>query len=101
MGAPDPQAAGEVVAPHRRTEDAGDLGGDHAALAEHRDEEGQDPDQVRSVAEQALALGQRLVDEADLALLEVPEAAVDQLRGLRGRSRREVVPLDERSLHPS
>jgi hypothetical protein len=38
---------------------------------------------VWRVLEQSLALGEGLVDEADLALLEVAQAAVDQLGGLR------------------
>ena len=67
-----------------------------AVLAEDRDEEGQHLDQVRRVAAQPLALGERLVDEADVALLEVAQPAVDELRGLRRRARREVVALDER-----
>ena len=44
---------------------------------------------------QALALGEGFVHEADLALLQVAEAAVGQLRGLRRGARREVVPLDQ------
>ena len=39
---------------------------------------------------------QVLVDEADLALLQVAEPAVHELRALRRRARREVVALDER-----
>ena len=40
------------------------------------------------------------VDEPDLALLEVPDAAVDHLRRLRRRPRREVGLLDERGPQP-
>ena len=46
--------------------------------------------------ERALALGEVLVDEPDLALLQVAEPAVHELGGLRRRARREVVALDER-----
>jgi hypothetical protein len=55
---------------------------------------------VRSVVEEALALGQVLVDEPELALLEVADAAVDHLGGLRRRARREVRLLDEGRLQP-
>ena len=51
---------------------------------------------MRRVVAQALALGQGFVHEPDLALLQVAQAAVGQLRGLRRRARREVVALDER-----
>ena len=57
---------------------------------------GQHAHEVRGVAAQDLALGERFVDEPDLLLLEVAEAAVDELRRLRRRARREVVALDER-----
>ena len=36
-----------------------------------------------------------LVDEADLALLEIAESAVDQLGGLRRGAAREIAPLHE------
>ena len=58
--------------------------GDQPVLAgEHRDDERQEVDQVGGVAAQPLALVQRLVDEPDVALLEVAQAAVDELRALR------------------
>ena len=63
---------------------------------EHRDEERQHLHQVRGVVAEALALGEGLVDEADVALLEVAQAAVDELRGLRRGAGGEVVALDER-----
>ena len=58
-------------------------------------------DQVGGVAAQALALVERFVDEPDLALLEVAQAAVDQLGRLRRRARGEVVALDERGAQPT
>ena len=67
-----------------------------AVAGEDRDHERQHPHQVGGVAAQPLALGQRLVDEGDLALLEVAEAAVDQLGALRRRARGEVAAFDER-----
>ena len=53
-------------------------------------------DEVRRVAQRDLALGERLVDEPELALLEVAQAAVHQLGRLRRRAGREVVALDQR-----
>src|SRR5690606_26261890 len=47
-----------------------------------------------------LALAQRLVDEADVAVLQVAEPAVDELRRLRRRARGEVVALDEGGAQP-
>ena len=62
---------------------------------------GSTPHEVGGVAAQALPLVQGLVDEADLALLEVAKAAVDQLGALRRRARGEVVALDERGAQPA
>ena len=70
-------------------------------LGEDRDEERQHPHEVGGVVAQPLALGERLVDEADVALLEVAQPAVDELRGLRRRARGEVVALDERGAQPA
>jgi hypothetical protein len=50
---------------------------------------------VRRVVEQALPFGQVLVDEAELALLEIADAAVNHLRRLGRRPRREVALLHE------
>ena len=52
-------------------------------------------DQVGRVVEQALALGQVLVDEPELPLLEVADPAVDHLGGLRRGARGEVALLDQ------
>jgi hypothetical protein len=57
---------------------------------------GQGRHQVRRVVEQTLALGQVLVDQAVLPLLQIAEATVDQLGRLRRRARGEVVLLDQR-----
>ena len=92
----DAQPAGQVVHPHGRAEGPRHLLGDDAALAgEDRDEEREHLDQVRGVAQQALALVQRLVDQADVAVLQVAQPAVHQLGRLGRRARGEVVALDE------
>src|SRR6266581_1633346 len=88
-----PRTSGGVVHPERGAHGASDRAVDRAVLAEQRDEERQHADEVGRVAEQTLALGQRLVHEPDLALLEVAQPAVHEL----GRcARRKVALLDER-----
>ena len=57
---------------------------------------GQQLHEVRGVPAQPLALVQRLVHETHVALLQVAQAAVHQLRALRGRPAGEVGGLDER-----
>ena len=91
----DAPATGEVVHPQRRRIRARHGLGHHAVAAEEGDEERERAHQVRRVVQQALSLGQVLVDQAEFALLEVADAAVDHLRRLRGRSRREVTLLDQ------
>jgi hypothetical protein len=56
---------------------------------------------VGGVLQQPLALAQRLVDEADVAVLEVAQPAVDELGRLRRRARGEVVALDEQRAQAS
>ena len=91
----DAPTAREVVHPHGRTERAGDLAGHHTVLRENRDHEGEHVHQVGCVAAEPLPFVQCLVDEADVALLQVPESAVDQLRGLGRCAGGEVVTLHE------
>jgi hypothetical protein len=43
-----------------------------------------------------LALEQRLADEAQVEVLQIPQAAVDHLRGAAGRPDRVVLALDQR-----
>ena len=74
-----------------------DLAGHHAVAGEDRDHEGQDAHEVRGVAPHAMTFAECFVDEPDLALLEVTETAVGELRALRRRARTEVVAFDERS----
>ncbi len=101
VAAPDPHATGEVVQPQRRPVHAGDALVDHAGLAEQRDEEGERGHEVGGVVEEALTLGEVLVDQSVLVLLEVAQAAVDELRRLRRRTRREVVTFDQCGLQPT
>ena len=96
MALADAQPAGEVVHPQGAAQRAGEPAVDQPVLREHRDEERQDAHEVRRVAQRDLALGEVLVDEPELALLQVAEPAVHELRALRRRARREVVALDER-----
>ena len=54
-----------------------------AVAAVHRQQHGQGIDQVRGGAQPHPALAQGLADEADLEVLEVAQAAVDELGGRR------------------
>ena len=91
----DPQASGHVVHPHRGAEGAGEAPVDQPVGGEDREQERLHAHEVGRGPPQHLALGERFVDEPDLALLEVAQAPVHELRRLRRRSRREVVPLDQ------
>ena len=92
----DAQAAGEVVHPERGAEHPGEPAVDHPAPGQDRDEEREHPHEVGRVLERPLAFVQRLVDEPELALLQVPQAAVHELRALRAGAGGEVVPLHQR-----
>ena len=48
------------------------------------------------IAHQPSSFTQRLVDQANVTVLQVAQAAVDHLRALRRRAAGEVVALDER-----
>ena len=50
---------------------------------------------------QPLAFVQRLVHQADVAVLQVAQAAVHELRALRRRAGGEVVALDQRGAQPT
>ena len=52
-------------------------------------------DEVRRDGEQHLALGERFGDQPELVVLEVAQAAVDELGAPLRRGRREVVLLDQ------
>ena len=60
-----------------------------------RQHEGQRPDDVRGHAEQALALDQRLADQAELVVFEVAQPAMDQLGAGRGCVAGKVFLLDQ------
>src|SRR6185437_9987220 len=73
-------------------------GADHPGGAQVRlvrQHEHQRLDDVRRGAQQHLALGKRFRDEAKLVMLEVAQAAVDQLGARRRRVRGEIVLFDE------
>ena len=96
MALADADATGEVVHPQRRVEGLGD-----GLPAVEGDEERQRLHQMGRVAEQSLALVERFVHEAVVALVQVAQTAVHHLRGLRRRARREVLSFDERRVQPS
>ena len=77
---PDPPTTGEVVHPQRRRIGAGHRLGNDTIATEEGNEERERADQMWRIVEQALPLGQILVDEAELTLLEVANATVDHLR---------------------
>ncbi len=91
----DPPPTGEVVHPHRRAERSGDLARHDAVFGEDRNHERQHFHQMGRVAAQPLPFAQCLVDESNLALLQVTNASVNQLGALRRGARGEVVALDE------
>ena len=72
--------AGEVVQPQRGGVRAGHGFGHDAVTAEEGDEKREWADQMRRIVQEVLSFGQILVDETELALLEVAEAAMDHLR---------------------
>ncbi len=92
----DAPAAGDVVHPKGRRIGPGHRLGHDAVAAEERDQEREGRDQVRGVVQEALALGQVLVDQPELTLLEVADTAVDHLGGFRRRARCEVPFFDQR-----
>ena len=63
-----------------------------------RQHETQRPHQMRRHPQQHLALVQRLAHQPELAVLEIPQTAVDQLRGGRRSARREIVLFAQQDL---
>src|SRR5262249_53305572 len=55
-------------------------------------------DDVRRRPQQYFALGERFGNQTEFVVLEIAQAAVDQLGALRGRVRGEVVLLEEQNL---
>ena len=100
---------GHVAMPGHRTRPADDVVGEQAGThvqplphpVLQRQHERQGPHQMRCEGgEQQLALPQGLPDEGDVALLQVPEAAVDELAGLARRAARDVALVDEADGQP-
>ena len=63
----------------------------HAGVMRHH--EAQRPHDVRRIAQQHLALGERLADQGELVVLQIAQPAMDQLGGRRRGVRGEVVLL--------
>jgi hypothetical protein len=78
--------------PERRGQDARER-------REDRDRGLQRAHVMRCDPQQRVALGHRLVDQAELAVLEVADAAMDHVRRGRGRTADIVGPLRERHIH--
>ena len=76
----DAQAAGEVVHPHGSAHGAGEFAVHDALGREDGDQERKHLDEMGSIAAQDLTLGECFVDEANIALLEIPNSAVYELR---------------------
>ena len=71
------------------------------AVLERRQERDRLDEVRRQAVEQQAALAQRLADEPELELLEIAQAAVDQLARPARRARGEVALLDERDPQPA
>ncbi len=97
----DADAAGEVVHPHRRPECSSDLRVDQPVTREDRDEEREHAYEMGGRLAKTLPLGERLVDEPILLLLQVAQPAVHELGRLRRRAGRVVVALDESGAEPT
>jgi hypothetical protein len=54
---------------------------------------------VRGVPKKSIAFVHRLVNETELTVLEIADAAVDHVRRRAGCAREEVATLDERDIH--
>ena len=56
---------------------------------------------MRRHPQQHLALAERSAHKPQRAVLQIAQAAMDQLRGCRRRARRKIVLLDEHDLEPA
>ena len=72
-----------------------------AQARRRRQHEAHRPDEVRRHAQQHLALDQRLAHQAEPAVLEIAQAAVDQLGGGRRGAGGEIVLLDQQHAQPA
>ena len=66
-----------------------------------RQHERQRLDDVRRLPQHHLALGERFADQPEFVLLEIAQAAVDQLGAPLRRGRRDVALLDHEHLEPA
>jgi hypothetical protein len=91
-------ALGDLAGGEKVVEPHADAHQDEAAPAasEYRDQERQRPHQVRRHALQRLPLAERLAHELEVPQLQVAQAAVDELGGLRRGAGGEVALLEER-----
>ncbi|CAB4676467.1 unannotated protein [freshwater metagenome] len=80
MHLPNTKTAGEVVHPHSGAHGPGELAVHDALGREDRDQERKHLDEMGSVAAQNLALCECFIDEANIALLEIADSAVHELR---------------------
>ncbi len=71
------------------------LPGPHARTRVERDDEPERVDEVGRIAEQQAPLVQGLVDQAKIAVLQVAQAAVDQLGAGAAGGRGEITLVDE------
>ena len=76
----DAQPAGEVIHPHGGAHGSGELAVHDALGREDGDQERKHLDEMGCIAAQNLALGECFVDEANIALLEIPDSAMYELR---------------------
>ena len=67
----------------------------HPRLVVERDDEAQRPNEVRRVLQQAPPLVQRLIDEPEIAMLEIAQTAMDQLRRFTAGAGSEVALVDQ------
>ena len=94
---PRPRRAAQALDRHDVVEVEADAHHAVGALAvEGGDDERQRLDEVRRERDHQLALEQRLADEAEVEVLQVAQAAVDELGGAARRARGVVGALDER-----
>ena len=106
IGGCAPGAAGSAAAADRRRHHVVHVEPDpdepvRPSAVERRHDERQRLDEMRGELDHQPALEQRLADEPEVEVLQVPQAAVDELRGPAARPRREVRLLDERDAVPA
>jgi hypothetical protein len=83
VNAADSRATGDVVHPQSGSERARDLARHQSVLGEDWKHERQQRHQVRCVSTKSLTFVERFVHQANLALLQIAQTTVHQLRALR------------------